>query len=465
MIIAILLLGLFLRVLNLNQSYWLDEAAQMIESIRPFIQQFDIQADFWPPLYHVLLHFWVQFGTSEIWTRSLSVGLGLVSIYMTYVWMKQYAYEKTALLAAFLVSISPFHIWYSQEVRPYMLTVVLAMLSIHFLYRKNAVGYIIFTALFLYSTYLAPFFMLTQGIYVFVFQKKYWHAWFKQILIAIVPFLVWLPKLWQQLTGGVQLTHVLPGWSEAVSTPLSKALPLTFIKFIIGRVTFDNKLVYAGVFFICVVLVIVVIRQGLKKERKNTKELLLLFGVPIGLSFLVSFIVPIFAPQRMLFVLPFFYALISVGVIALTAKWRFILVGFFISISLYSLILYTTNPRFQREQWREAVSYVENNSTSHSLVLFAFPDAFAPWQWYTQEKVFALGIAPDFQVNEVSMSAYHTAYLSTDRIFYFHYLSDLTDPQKTTQNYLERLGFAHTETIDFPGVGFVYIYEKFLAHN
>ena len=55
-LIVILFLALILRLVNLDQSFWLDEAAQVIESSRPLNQQFNLAADFHPPLYHLFLH-------------------------------------------------------------------------------------------------------------------------------------------------------------------------------------------------------------------------------------------------------------------------------------------------------------------------------------------------------------------------------------------------------------------------
>ena len=44
--------ALLLRLILINSSFWLDEAAQALESIRPLSQQLQIQNDFQPPLYH-----------------------------------------------------------------------------------------------------------------------------------------------------------------------------------------------------------------------------------------------------------------------------------------------------------------------------------------------------------------------------------------------------------------------------
>src|SRR3989339_1642966 len=55
------------------QSFWRDEAYSVLLAGQPLsviIQKSSIE----PPVYYVLLHFWIQlFGTSEIATRSLSL--------------------------------------------------------------------------------------------------------------------------------------------------------------------------------------------------------------------------------------------------------------------------------------------------------------------------------------------------------------------------------------------------------
>ena len=46
MIVGILLVAFLIRLVGITQSFWLDEAAQMIESVRPLTQQLDIAGDF-----------------------------------------------------------------------------------------------------------------------------------------------------------------------------------------------------------------------------------------------------------------------------------------------------------------------------------------------------------------------------------------------------------------------------------
>ena len=84
MIWLILIIGFILRSIGLNQSLWLDEAAQALESIRPLNQQFDIVGDFQPPLFHLLLHFWLYLGKNEIFLRLLPVLIGVLTIFVIY---------------------------------------------------------------------------------------------------------------------------------------------------------------------------------------------------------------------------------------------------------------------------------------------------------------------------------------------------------------------------------------------
>ena len=60
-IILILILATVLRLLFSNQSFWLDEGAQMIMSAKSLVfQWFGRSADFHPPLFYFLIHFWLQ---------------------------------------------------------------------------------------------------------------------------------------------------------------------------------------------------------------------------------------------------------------------------------------------------------------------------------------------------------------------------------------------------------------------
>jgi len=76
MIALILIAGLILRLFKLDQSLWLDEAINVTFvknlNLRSLVFEYSI-GDFHPPLYHLILHFWLILGKSEVWARLPSV--------------------------------------------------------------------------------------------------------------------------------------------------------------------------------------------------------------------------------------------------------------------------------------------------------------------------------------------------------------------------------------------------------
>ena len=66
-LLLILLLALILRLPHLNDSFWLDEAAQVLESLRPLNQQLQIKDDFQPPLLHLITFLSLKVAQSEWW--------------------------------------------------------------------------------------------------------------------------------------------------------------------------------------------------------------------------------------------------------------------------------------------------------------------------------------------------------------------------------------------------------------
>ena len=130
LIILILVLALGLRLPLLNGSFWLDEAAQALESSRPWSQQLDIAGDFQPPLIHLVLFFSLKVSTAEWWLRSIVALLpGLVTIWATYEVGRRLVNQKAGIIASLLLTTSSFHIFYSQELRPYSLPTMWAVLS------------------------------------------------------------------------------------------------------------------------------------------------------------------------------------------------------------------------------------------------------------------------------------------------------------------------------------------------
>jgi len=89
-----------------------------------------------PPLYFVMLRLLVLLaGESEFAMRFLSLACGVAIVPLTWACGKRLFGADTGLIAATIAAISPLYLWYSQEIRPYTLVVLWALLSAYSLFR------------------------------------------------------------------------------------------------------------------------------------------------------------------------------------------------------------------------------------------------------------------------------------------------------------------------------------------
>ena len=455
-ILIILFLGLILRLINLNQSYWLDEAAQVIESQRPFIKQFDIAADFHPPLYHLLLHFWLKFGTSEVFVRLPSVFMGVASIYIFYKISRVLKYKSAGLLGALLLAVSSFSVYYSQEARPYMLFTLLSLCSIYYWLKKDWTKFIISNVFLLYSNYFASFLLLGQFLTTVLLRKKLIKNQLKSLFISYIFLIPWLPSFFNQLQLG--LGSGFSGWTNIVSESTFRNIPSTFAKFMMGKVTFDNKLIYALILTPSLIAFILCsIFAGKSEKGRLFLSLFLSSFLP---ALLISLFFPVLAPQRLIFLLPVFILIIIASKEIISRNLFILNYSIILITSFLGLFLYYKDPRFQREDWRQSVNWLESNASYNHLVLFAFPEPFAPFIWYNQGRLNATGVAKNFRVDNKALKIISEDIKGKEYIYYYSYLAALTDPDSKIQQFLEKSGYLNIETKNFPGVGFVYKYEK-----
>lgn len=455
-ILGIFVLAFILRAIHLNQSFWLDEAAQVIESSRPFLQQFDIAADFHPPLFHILLHFWMLVGHSEIWIRMLSVLFSLGSIYGVYKIGNFFGKKNVGLLSAFFLSIAPYHVWYSQEARPYMMFVFLSVVSTYFLLQKRWIVYTISIIFSLYTHYFVTFILLSHLAYIFIFDRVNLGKIARSFIVAGISFLPWVPSFINQVRTGTN--GLFSGWTSVVSVGTILAVPLTIAKFVLGKMPLSDK-VRSG--FLLAPEVSLFIFSGITiLARKTGKILLVFFLVPFVAALFVNLFIPVVAPQRLIFLLPLFVIILSLFLENASKKIKLAGIAIIVFTSTIGLWQYYSNPYIQREDWKSAVSFIQDSQTKDSAVFFAFPSPFAPYIWYYKGNIPSFGLAKDFRVQEDDFRRVSDSIKDKNKLFYFQYLSSLTDPSSKIPTYIQEKGFIEKGVKDFPGVGFVSVYEN-----
>ncbi len=135
----ILLLGAFLRFYAIGaKTMWLDEAFSVWMAHHALIDSWAwlIRIDQHPPLYYSLLHVWqALFGDGQGTVRALSALCSTLAIPFFYGSCRRWFDEQTALIAAFVLAISPFHVRYAQETRMYALLTLAAAATLYYLAR------------------------------------------------------------------------------------------------------------------------------------------------------------------------------------------------------------------------------------------------------------------------------------------------------------------------------------------
>ncbi|MFH2118352.1 MAG: glycosyltransferase family 39 protein [Candidatus Paceibacterota bacterium] len=462
----ILLFALLLRLPLLNGSFWLDEAAQALESVRPLSQQLDIVPDFQPPLMHLLVHFAAQVSTGEWWLRLWGALIpGLVTIWATFKLGEKLFNKQVAIVASLLLATSSLHVFYSQELRPYSLPAMWAMLSTLILFKKDFSWWKFagVTILGLYSSYLYPFFLIPQ--LWLIGKKKGWGQAGKILLVSGVAFAPWLPTFFKQLAVGQALRTAIPGWEAVVSIPQLKALVLVPLKFIYGVLDLQltPTFIISGLAFGLITALAWRNYQNNKQQLSSLKSCLLIGLMPLLSSWLISFAVPVIQPKRLLFLLPFFYLLIAAPLANKKTPFKIAVmpVVFLLAINLISLATYWTQPELQRENWRGLKQeIIQKFPAGQTVAVFSFDESFAPWRWYDPESIASLTTGQK-NINQVEdLTGQLKSVTDYQYVLVFDYLRDLTDPTDLLPATVESLGFSGRGVIDYPGIGFVRIYSQ-----
>lgn len=217
LLILILCFGTILRFYHLDfQSAWLDELHTLNETNPSFkfmeVYQAIFEGEQMPVLYFYLIHIFLKiFGYSVVVARLFSVFLGIASIYTTYLLGRELMNKKTGLIAAVLIAVNFFHLYYSQEARPYIFLYLFTTLSFLALIKfikhsslKNACLYGVFTALMLYGHFFALFTIFAQYLFLlFVLsktekdkRKKFFLSVFLSGLIVLAMHIPSISILW-----------------------------------------------------------------------------------------------------------------------------------------------------------------------------------------------------------------------------------------------------------------------------
>lgn len=447
MLYFILIFSLILRLINLNQSLWLDEAIQTWAvsnfNLNKLLAQF-MPTDVHPPLSYLVSFFTGKLiGYSEMALRLPSVIFGVLSIYIVYKLAKLIKLTRP-IIPALLLAASGLHIYYSQEARMYSLATLLVSLSIYFLiksFKDNQAFfyYTLFSFLAVITHYYTWFMLPVHLLITKIIKPKKLKKLFLSQLLIIIGFLPILPTLIHQLKGGLMASLSNPQWGSTVGGLNIKSLALIPVKFLIGRITFDNKMIYALVAIVPILIstyLFYLLLKNLNKLKTSTTIIVSWLFIPLILAALISTKIPVLSFHRFLFILPAFYLSISLGIEKLRQPIQNLVFIFFIVFNLGTAGIYLFNPTHHREDWKTLTSELSLRNQTQAPVAILASVKTPLIYYYAGEIINYSDITSDFKNKELWLVPY------AEPIF---------DPGQVTRVALERLGFKSSFKKHFRG--------------
>jgi mannosyltransferase len=456
MIYLILLAGLLLRLISINQSLWLDEATTALVSKMSAPEMFSgfLKADFHPPLYYLLMKFWTDFfGYSELALRLPSVIFGLGTVYLIYLIGTEVASKKVGLFAALFLATSGLHVYYSQEARMYSMAsffVAAAFLSfVKILKRGGAGDFLMFSLLLpiaVFSDYM-PFLMIPVffGLgMVFVTKRNWWKKFLMSHIVLVAGMMWWLPHFLRQLSGGVSVESSSPLWWELLGKTSLKNLLLVPVKFTIGRVGIESDALYFVVAGTLALVYFIIMFKSEVIKSKYFKTVWMWLVLPVIIAVLIGLRLPVLSYFRLLFVLPAFCLILASGVLRAEGRWKTISIIFVLLVNIGSTAVYLTNPKYHREDWRSLVNFVDSNKSAGSITIFPADSNMEAYRYYSPG---AKVSGPNGVTREYS------------EIWLMRYLLDVFDPGDQTRLKIEKSGYRKDGEYSFRGMS-VWKYTK-----
>ena len=193
---AVTALGAVLRFATLDeQSFWLDELVTvsiLTQSFGEMIGEIP-KNEATPYLYYVVAWPWTRiFGFGEVGLRSLSAIFGAATVPVAFGAGAALVSRRTGLIAAALVSVSPFLVWYAQEARSYALFALLAGLTLLFFGRAlckekgSLAGWAVTSSLALATHYFALFLVVPEAVWLLARLRPRRRVWVASLLSAVV---------------------------------------------------------------------------------------------------------------------------------------------------------------------------------------------------------------------------------------------------------------------------------------
>ena len=408
------LLGAFaLRAYRLGvASLWYDETVSaFLAQLDPVSLTRHTAGDIHPPLYYYLLHFWGRLaGWSEFSLAFSSLFFGILLIALTYRGAREWLGAPVAMLAALLVAISPYNLWYSQEVRMYSLGAALGLASVYFFVRllrqqatdkgrqiffsRDFIAYAIVSALGLYTLYYFAFLLIFENLVALVrFARKSkspitnysLRLW---ISSQFAIFILYLP--WAFIALRQAIDPPVPPWRSFTSLP--QVVLESFSALAFGQ-SIDPA--YASPLLLIIALLVGAV---LWHDRRGW----FWFGytfVPLATIFLLSFWKPLYHVRYLFIYASGFYILLALALDRLRAFRRssfILLAACIVLLSAFSIYNFWFDLQYADDDLRGAARYIAERYRPGDAILIDAGYTYTAFVYYFDQPIAWRGRLTDY---------------------------------------------------------------------
>ena len=407
----ILFFAFALRLFRLGMpSLWYDETVSLYlarQDLGSLTQH--TAGDIHPPFYYYLLHFWGQFaGWSEFSSAFLSLFFGVLLIALVYRVARDWFPPSPAqrgkvgvgVIAAFLVAVSPYNLWYSQEVRMYTLGATLGLASTFFFVRllssqqstvnsrqtwRDLIAYASISALGLYTLYYSVFLLAFQNLIALVrivrnaqftirkFQSRITNyelsTWIFSQLLTFIFFLPWFPIAVRQ-----SIDPPVPPWRSFIALP--NVLLESFSALTFGQ-SIDPMTILPALIIVALVIAFALFANQPTNKLTNPLFLFAYTFIPLVLIYTLSLWKPLYHVRYIFLYSPAFYILLALGVERIAnSKWQirqyaihntlfFLLLAFYFFLCTFSAYNFWFDPKYADDDLRSAIHRLAEIGRAH----------------------------------------------------------------------------------------------------
>lgn len=403
LLIITILLGAGLRLYHLGwNSLWYDEATiavnpNGISRVLESLFKVDEGALFLPS--HFVFFSWAKvFGNSEFILRLLPAICGIISIYFIFK-LGRYIFgnKSVGLFSAFLIAISPFHVYYAQEMRIYTMVVLLSMISVYFLVKalKNNLdfdwaGYSLINTLSLYMHFSACYILFSEIIFFLLNWRRHKvsiRKWLISNLLIFILLIPWLSAVF--IETALVVYRKSPFWGLKLPPISGKNIFLTLEHMSLG---FSAGII---MYIISIIIFTALFIYSLFKI-KNKEGLSLLLGglcIPVFTVYVISKFRMCYVDEYLLSSSIFFYLIVAYGIEKIgSGLFRGVILSAIFLLSMFSLRNHYLNifPRPYSEHigvhctndFRQAAKYVIDNFRQADCILHVDKRAAFPFEYY-----------------------------------------------------------------------------------